>query len=520
MKKLFVVSLLAGLLSSAVVAQENNLRIAFADHLSSLDPQLNNFAGDRAASLFFFNVLVARHGNELAPELATSWKNITPLTWEFKLRPDVKWNDGSPLTAEDIVFSIERIRNVPGSIAPFTGFVRTIEKVTIKDPETLEITTNVPNPVLPLNLASVHIVNQNTTENAGSQDFNTGKAVIGTGPYQLVSYVPGEKLVAEKNPHYWGEAHPWDKVEYIYTANAASRTAALLSGDVDVIDKVSVSDLERLQNDPRVEVFSYDGSRIFLLQPNLSDKPNKFITDKNGQPLAKNPLLDQRVREALTIAINRDAIAERILHGAAAVANQWMPKDTMGYNPDIDPIVFDAAKAKTLLTEAGYPDGFEIAIHVPIDRYPFAPEVVQAVAQFWTRIGIKTNVEVMPWAVYSSAARNNEYAVTMLGWGIGTEESSYAMIHILATVDPKEGLGASNWGHYSNEEFDENLKAVTVEFDDKKREKLMQDAAVIVMDDVGVIPLFHYKNLWAVKKGLNLKPFKSDLTVPMMITKQ
>ncbi len=519
MKKLLLASLFAGLLSSAAVAQENTLKIAFADNLSSLDPQLNNFAGDRSAGLFFFEMLSANYNNKLLPALATEWKNIDPLTWEFTLRPDVKWSDGQPFTAEDVVFSLNRVGNVPGSVAPFTSYVRTIDTVTIKDPQTIEIKTNVPNPDLPLNLASVHLVSKHATENASSEDFNSGKALVGTGPYQLVSYTPGERIIAKKNPNYWGEAQPWDQVEYIYMANAASRTAALLSGGVDVIDKVSVSDLERLNKDPKVDVFAYDGLRAFILQPSFNPNPSKFITDNDGKPLDKNPLLDQRVREALSIAINREAIADRILQGGVTVANQWMPKGSTGYNPDIDPIAFDAKRAKELLAEAGYPEGFQLTVHVPTDRYPLAPETVQAVAQFWTRIGVKTNVEVVPWAVYSSAARNNEYAMSVIAWGNGTGEASYAMVSILATVDPENGMGASNFGHYSSEGLDKALAEVTVEFDADKREKIMQDAAVVVSEEVGIIPLFHYKNIWAAKKGLEVKPLSSDRTVPMMVTK-
>lgn len=519
MKKLFITTLLTGLLSSTVLAQDNNLKIAFSDNLSSLDPQLNNFAGDRSAGLFFFEMLVANYNNQLLPALATEWTNIDPLTWEFNLRQDVKWSNGQPFTAEDVVYSIDRVRNVPGSVAPFTSYVRTIDSVTIKNPQIIEIKTNTPNPDLPLNLASVHLVNKNSTENATSEDFNSGKALIGTGPYQLISYTPGERLIAEKNPHYWGEQPTWDRIEYIYSANAASRTAALLSGDVDVIDKVSVADLARLKKDPNIDVFSYNGLRVFLLQPSFNPNPNQYITDNNGKPLEKNPLLDTRVREALSIAINRDAIADRILQGGVTVANQWMPEGSIGYNPNLEQIPFDALRAKNLLAEAGYNEGFQLTIHVPNDRYPLAPETVQAVAQFWTRIGIKTNVEVVPWAVYSSAARQNNYAMSVLAWGNGTGEASYAMVSILATVDPKSGLGASNFGYYSSEELDAGLKAVSAEFDPVKREQLMQQAATTVSNEVGIIPLFHYKNIWAAKKGLDVKPISSDRTVPMMITK-
>ncbi len=520
MKKHVLTLVASSLLAMGSLAHAEELKIAFADNLSSLDPQLNNFAGDRSAGLFFFDMLVSNYYNKLLPGLATEWKNIDPTTWEFTLRPDVKWNDGKPFTAEDVLFSIERIRKVPGSVAPFTSYVRTVESVSIKDPQTLVFKTTTPNPSLPLNLASVPIVSKHGTENASSEDFNSGKALIGTGPYNLVSFTPGDRFVAQTNPNYWGEKVLWDKVDYKYTANAASRTAALLSGDVDVIDKVSVSDLAKLQSDPKVSVFAYNGLRVMLLQPSFNPEPSKFITDASGKPLEKNPLLDVRVRKALSLAINREAIADRILQGGVTVANQWMPDGSIGYNPEIKNIAFDAEQAKALLAEAGYPDGFNLTVHVPTDRYPLAPETIQAVAQFWTRIGVKTSVEVVPWAVYSGAANKNEYAMSVIAWGNGTGEASYAMVSILATNNPDKGMGASNWGRYSNAKHDELLAKTTAEFDDAKREEIMREAATVVMDDVGIIPLFHYKNIWAAKKGLVVKPLSSDRTVPVMVTKE
>lgn len=520
MKKRIIALVAASLFSVSAAAQTDNLKIAFSDNLSSLDPQLNNFAGDRSAGLFFFDMLINNYHNKLLPGLATSWKNIDENTWEFTLRDGVKWSDGKPFVAEDVVYSIDRIRQVPGSAAPFTGYVRTIDSVTIQDPQTLIIKTTIPNPDLPLNLASVPIVSQHATESASSDDFNSGKALVGTGPYKLVSYTPGDKIIAEQNESYWGDAPLWKKVEYKYTPNAASRTAALLSGDVDVIDKVSVSDLTRLEKEPNVSVFAHDGLRVFLLQPSFNPEPNKYITDHAGKPLDTNPLLDVRVRKALSLAINREAIANRILQDGVTVARQWMPEGAIGYNPEIEKIAFDPEKAKALLAEAGYPDGFNLTVHVPIDRYPLAPETIQAVAQFWTRIGVKTHVEVQPWAVYSSGARNNEYAMSVIAWGNGTGEASYAIVNILATPDAEKGLGASNWGRYSSKQLDAYLQQMTTEFDGAKREAIMRDAAVTVSEEVGVIPLFHYKNIWAAKKGLAVNPLSSDRTVPVMVTQE
>lgn len=519
MKRMICTTLAAAILGLSAVAAADTLSIGFADPLSSLDPQLNNHAGDRSTDLHFWDLLIQNKDNKLQPGLAVSWKALDTTTWEFKLREGVKWTDGQPFTADDIIFSYQRARKVPGSVATFAGFLRTVESVEAKDPHTLIIKTNIPNPDLPLSLASVHIVSKHIGEKSSTEDYNTGRAVIGTGPYKLVSYTPGDRVVMTRNDDYWGPKQDWTKVNYRYINNAAARTAALLAGDVDVIDKVSVSDLAKLKKEPNIAVYPYDGLRVMLLQPSFNPAPNAFITDNAGKPLDKNPLLDLRVREALNLAINRHAISDRILQGAATDANQWMPKNTFGYNPEVKDIPYDAEKAKTLLAEAGFPDGFKLTIHVPTDRYPQGPETAQAVAQFWTRIGVKTQVEVVPWAVYSGRAKKNEYAVSMIAWGNGTGEASYALVNILATVAPEKGLGASNWGYYSNPKVDKDLELATAEFDEQKREAILRDSVKLVMDDVAIIPLFHYKNIWAAKKGLMVKPMTSDRTAAQMVTK-
>jgi len=518
MKKPLLSSLLALTLLGAAASQAQTLNVAFADPLSSLDPQLNNHAGDRSVDLHFWDLLVENNYNKLQPGLAASWKNVDPKTWEFKLRNNVKWQDGTPFTAADVIFSYQRARSVPGSVATFAGYLRTVESVSAKDPLTLVVKTNIPNPDLPLNLASVHIVSKHVGEKSSTENYNSGAAVVGTGPYKFVAYTPGDRVVMERSNDYWGPKPVWDKVNYRYINNAAARTAALLSGDVDVIDKVSVSDLARLKQSPNVKVFPYNGLRVLLLQPSFHQGASQYITDNGGKPLEKNPLLDVRVRQALSLAINRKALVDRILQGAATEANQWMPTDTFGYNPDIKNIPNDVSQAKKLLADAGFPQGFKLTIHVPNDRYPQAPETAQAVAQFWTRIGVKTQVEVVPWVSYSARANKNEFAVNMLAWGNGTGEASYALVNVLATVDAKKGLGASNWGHYSNPAVDKALADSTAEFDAAKREAILRQSAKVVSDDAGVIPLYHYQNIWAAKKGLKVTPVSSDRTTAMMVT--
>jgi peptide/nickel transport system substrate-binding protein len=510
---------LAGAACFSVNASAQTLNIAFADTLSSLDPQLNNYAGDRSVDLHFWDLLVENHNNKLAPGLATSWKSTDSSTWEFRLRHDVKWQDGTPFTADDVIYSYQRARNVPGTVATFAGYLRTISSMSAPDPYTLVIKTQVPTPDLPLNLTSVHIISKHVGEKSSTEDYNAGRAMVGSGPYKFVSYTPGDRVVMQRNDAYWGAKPVWDKVNYRYVSNAAARTAALLSGDVDVIDKVSVSDLPRLKQSPQISVYAYPGLRVLLLQPSFREGPNPYITDNAGKPLDKNPLLDVRVRRALSLAINRPALTDRILQGAATVANQWMPAGTFGYNPDVKDIPNDPAQAKKLLAEAGFPDGFQLTISVPNERYPQAPETAQAVAQFWTRIGVKTKVEVMPWASYASRANKNEFAVSVIAWGNGTGEASYALVNVLATVNTKAGLGASNWGHYSNPAVDHALDAATVEFDPAKREAILRQSVKVVSDDVGVIPLYHYENVWAAKNGLKVTPAVSDRTTAMMVTR-
>ena len=200
-------------------------------------------------ALHFWDLLIENKWNKLQPGLAVSWKPLDDKTWEL-LREGVKWQDGTPFTADDLIYSYTRARAVPGSVATYAGYLRTIDSMSAKDPLTLIVKTKAPNPDLPLNLASVHVVSKHVGEKSSTEDYNSGKAMVGTGPYKFVSYTPGDRVVMARNDGYWGDKQIWDQVNYRYINNAAARTAALLAGDVDVIDKVSVSDLAKLQRRP------------------------------------------------------------------------------------------------------------------------------------------------------------------------------------------------------------------------------------------------------------------------------
>src|SRR5690606_19573130 len=222
MKRLILTTLTSALMGLSAGAIAEDLTIGFADPVSSLDPELNNHAGDRSVSLHFWDLLVENKWNELQPGLALSWKPLDEKTWEFKLRPTVKWQDGQPFTADDLIFSYNRTRNVPGTVASFAGYLRTIESMEAPDPLTLIVKTTIPNPDLPLNLASIHIVSKHIGEKSATEDYNSGKAMIGTGPYKFVSYTPGDRVIMTRNDDYWGEKQIWEKVNYRYINNAAS----------------------------------------------------------------------------------------------------------------------------------------------------------------------------------------------------------------------------------------------------------------------------------------------------------
>ena len=517
MKRHIAALLAATMLTSAAAA--DTLRYAHADNISALDPQLNNYAGDHNAGQTFFATLTPKDVNGPVPFLAESWKLVDPMTWEFKLRDNANWSDGQPVTAEDIKFSYTRALDVPGSVAGFKGFLRTVESVEVTGPKTFLIHTKVPNPMLPTNLSTVYVVSKHGTEGATTDDFNSGKAMITEGAYLYESYVPGEVVTMTRNDGYWGPMPEWENVTYRYIQNPAARTAALLSGDVDVIGKVSLSDVDKLRDAEGVTLWDYPGLRVQLLQPSFKPGPNPFITDNDGNPLEVNPLRNVKVRQALNLAINREAIASRLMRNGVTVADQWMPEGTFGYDTDHGAIAYDPEAAKALLAEAGYPQGFKLTMHAPSEGNPMSVETAQAVAQFWSRIGVMTQVEGVPKSVYNGKAGANEYAMSMIAWGNGTAEGSYAMTYVLATRNKEKGLGAYNWGRYSSAELDALLAKVTSEFDDATREGLIKDAVKVVMGDVGVIPLYHYKLIWASRDDLKVTPWTSDRAVPMQVTK-
>ena len=266
------------------------------------------------------------------------------------------------------------------------------------------------------------------------------------------------------------------------------------------------ADYAKLKNNKDITIFTTISNRMIHLHLDSSRDKSPFITDRAGKPLEKNPFKDARVRKAISKAINRPAIVERVMDGLAIPAGQLMPEGFFGVSPNLKPEPFDPEGARKLLAEAGYPDGFGITLHGPNNRYVNDDQIVQAVAQMLTRVGIATRVEALPFSVYVSRAAKLDFSAALLGWGVSTGEATYPLRSLVATYSQAKGFGTFNWGRYSNPQMDALLEQGLATVDNAKREKLLQQATELVINDTGLIPLHYQVNTWAARKGLVYTP--------------
>jgi peptide/nickel transport system substrate-binding protein len=450
--------------------------------------------------------------SRMIPGLATSWKTIDPTTWEFKLRKGVKFTDGSDLTADDVVFSIDRVPQVPNSPGPFSAYTKAIIAKEIVDPYTIRFKTAAPYPLMPNDMSTILIVSSRAAKGASTEDFNSGKATIGTGRFRFVRWQKGNRIELQRFDGYWGPKAPWEHVTLRIITSDPTRVASLLSREVGAIEQVPTADLARISKQPDLSVYRIVSHRIMYLHVDSNRDVSPFVTDKAGKPLPKNPLKDVRVRRAISKAINRQALVDRVMEGAARPSGQLMPEGMFGWSPSLKPDAYDPDGAKKLLAEAGYPDGFALTLHGPNDRYVNDDQIAQAIAQMLSRIGIATRVETMPSSVYFSRANKLEFSLMLVGWGSDTAEASSPLKALLATFSKEKGMGQANRGRYSGAKMDALLAQALATVDDAKREKLLQDATAVAMADVGIVPLYHQENVWATRKGIVYTPRADERT--------
>lgn len=494
----------AALVALATPAPAQEIRLGYGTAVTSIDPHFHNLASNIKLSIHVFDRLIDQDERiRLKPALATEWKAIDDTTWEFKLRPDVKFHDGSDFGAEDVAASIRRVAWVPNSPSPFTIYTRPIRETVIVDPLTIRFKTAAPYPLMPVDLSSINIVARKH-EQAPTTEFNDGRAMVGAGPYKFVEYAPGDRMVMQRNDAYWGAKPHWQKATIKVMTNNASRVAALLAGDVQAIDDVPPTDYVGLKGNANVNIVRAPANSVVFMHLDSFRDQSPFLTDKAGAVLPKNPLKDRRVRMAVSKAMNRPALVERVMDDTATPAGGLLAEGFFGVSPKLRPDVFDPEAARKLLADAGYPNGFTLTIHGPNDRYPNDAKVLQAVAPMLTRIGIETKVVSQPWATFITQASTPNYAFSaiLIGNSATTGEASFPLRAQVATVDAAKGMGASNRSRYSNPKVDELLGKAMTTVDDAKRDALLQETAEVAMADQAIVPLYYQDNIFALRKGL------------------
>ena len=502
----------------ATAAQAQQLKVGLKAEPSSIDPHYHNLGPNNAmASSIYGSLILQNHKQQLLPGLAESWRVVDDLTWVFKLRKGVKFHDGGDFTADDVLFTFARAGNVPNSPSGFGTYTRgkTLTKI---DSHTIRIATKKPYPLMPNEISVIPIVSKQAAQGASTADYNSGKAAVGTGPYRFVEWVPNDRLILKRFDGYWGDKPDFADIRIQPIKSGPARVAALLAGDVDFIDNVPTPDLGRLRKEKDIVLSQGISNRVIYLHMDQARDDSPFVKGRDGEKI-KNPLKDVRVRQALSLAINRQVIADRVMEGLSIPAGQLLPEGFFGVSPNMKVPPYDPAGAKKLLAEAGYAKGFAMTIHGPNDRYINDAKIAEAVAQMLTRVGLKMEVQTMPKAVYFKRAsrggpnKTPEFSFILVGWGSGTGEASSPLKSLLHTYDKSQGFGASNRGRHSDAEVDKLIEEALATVNDEKREKLLQKATELAIGrNMGIIPIHYQVNTWASRKGIKYRARTDEST--------
>ncbi len=535
-------ALLGSLLAAAIALsapaaaqQPSTLTIGVRSETSSLDPHWTQFPQDKQVEDHIFERLVAMDANSRPiPGLAVSWRTINDNTWEFKLREGVRWHDGQPFSADDVVFTFARLRAGIAGAPASPAFVLSNgnKRITKIDAHTVHIMTDGPFPTMPEEMAFFSIVAAHRVANATpSVDFNNGRAAIGTGPFRFVEFRPGERVVVERNNEYWGPRPEWDRVVFRPITQDASRLAALMNGDVDIIDYPPTPDLPRLRaQGSRFAVSEIASDRVIYIQFSYRDM-EPFVRNADGSPMLTNPLRDVRVRRAMSLAINREAIRDRIMGGAALPTANIVPPGFFGYAESLRPDPFNAEEARRILQAAGYGNGFRITLHGPNNRYINDQAIIEAIAQMWTRIGINTEVNTMPRNIFFTDVIRGDpmtipgfdvgkFSVWLSGWGTASGEAIYTVRGLLESFNPEAGSGNANWGRYTNARVDSLSRRARVTLNPEQRLPLLVQATEIGIRDYALIPIHFQVNNWAHRANLVHRPRVNERTYAWDISRR
>ena len=452
-------------------------------------------------SLFYYN-----RKFELEPVLATGYKQVSPTQVRITLRQGVKFHDGAAFNADDAKFSLERAMSKSSNFGVYTQGIDRVVKV---DDYTIDIFTKGPNPVLLRQMTELRMMDQGWAEKNKSlepKDIKTKdenyahRHANGTGPFMLKSWEQDVKLVLAKNPTWWGKSESnLTEIVYAPIKSEATRVAALLSGEVDMVLDPSPADLPKLRSAPSLKVVDGAENRtIFFGMDQYRDE----LPGSNVK--GKNPLKDVRVRKALYQAIDVQTIHRVTMRGLSQPTGALISPQVNGWSKKADARwPYDVEAAKKLLTEAGYPAGFEVDFACPNNRYINDEEICQAVTAMWAKVGIKAKLRTLPLVTYFPMIQRDEASIYMLGWGVPTFDALYSLQSLVRTVGA-QGDGNYNVGRYSNPQVDALVERIKQEVDQPTRNSLIEQALLQSHQDVSHIPLHNQVIPWAMKKGVTL----------------
>ena len=494
--------------AAADPASGKTLRWAGRGDMQTTDPHSQNENLTNNINILVYEPLVLRDKTlKLVPALATSWEQVNPTTWRFKLRPGVKFHDGTPFTADDVVFSFERARANSSQLRVYANASGIPKKI---DDLTVEFTTTGPNPIEVEHINTINIMSRAWCEKnratkpqnySEKEDMITVHQANGTGPYMLKSREPDIKTVLTKNPNWWGlkegrfEGNA-DQVIYLPIVSDATRVAALISGEVDLINDPPPQDVPRLKRDPNIRVLEGVENRIVFI--GMDQKRDELLY---SSVKGKNPFKDRRVRQALYQAIDIEAIRTTTMRGLSQPSGALMPSAVQS-TPELEKrLPYDKAKAKQLLTEAGYPNGFEVTLDCPNNRYVNDEKICQALAAMWAQIGIGIKVNAMPRANYFPKLEKTDTSLYMLGWGGGTTDAIFILQPVLSTYTGK-GDGDYNYGRYTNPKLDAIIAKLKVNMDPEERLGEIHDALAAHNAEINHLPLHRQVIPWATRSNV------------------
>lgn len=506
--KFQALALSAILTLGAVHAHATTFRWSSASDIATWDIHSQNNALQNGIHASVYESLVYYNSEtfKIEPVLATSWTQVSPTQLRFTLRNGVKFHDGSNFTADDAVFSIQRAMAPTSNFSIYTQGINRVVKV---DDRTIDVFTSNPNPVLLNQMTELRMMSKAWAEANNSvapkdirtQDENFAhRNAMGTGPYTLREWRADQRMVLARNPNWWGTA-PTNVTEIVYTpiSAVATRMAALLSGEVDFVLDPSPQDLPRIRSNANLKVLDgVENRTIFFGMDQYRDE--LVGSDVRG----KNPLKDVRVRRALYQAIDANTISRVTMRGLGQATGALVAPQVAGWTESVHQrFAFDIDAARRLLTEAGYPNGFEVDFACPNNRYINDEQICQAVTAMWARIGVRARLRTLPLVTYFPMIQRHEASIYMLGWGVPTFDALYSLQSLVRTPG-QGGDGNYNVGRYSNPKMDALIDQIKVEMDPARRTALMTEALQLQNDDVANIPLHNQIIPWAMKRNINI----------------